>query len=82
MAKRLKLGEMEGYARTFSSYHNWMAGHKRVKARKDGGEGDIVDEMFGKMLEAEPEWRARGESWRDFEVECEWGSVILLARRK
>jgi hypothetical protein len=82
MEKRLKLGEMEGYARTFSSYHNWMAGHEGVKSREDGGEGDIVDEMFDKMLEAEPEWRAMGERWRDFEVESEWGSVILLARRK
>jgi SAM-dependent methyltransferase len=82
MQKRLKLGEVEGYARTFSSYHNWMAGHEGVKSRKDGGEGDIIDEMLDTMLEAEPEWRAKGDQWRDFEVDCEWGSVILLARRK
>ena len=37
MHRRLKLGEMEGYGRTFSSYHNWMAAHPEVKARKDGG---------------------------------------------
>jgi hypothetical protein len=59
-----------------------MAGHEGLKSREDGGEGDIVDEMFDKMLEAEPEWRAMGERWRDLEVESEWGSVILLARRK
>lgn len=82
MQKRLKLGEMEGYARTFSSYHNWMAGNEGIKARKDGGEGDIVDEMFDKMLEAEPKWKAMGDKWRDLEVDSEWGSVILLARRK
>ncbi|TVY54072.1 Trans-aconitate 3-methyltransferase [Lachnellula suecica] len=52
------------------------------KARKDGGEGDIVDEMFDKMLEVEPEWKAAGDKWRDFEVENEWGSVILMARKK
>ena len=46
------------------------------------GEGDIIDEMFDKMLEAEPEWKKAGEGWRDVEVENEWGSVILLARRK
>jgi hypothetical protein len=34
------------------------------------------------LVEAEPEWRAMGDKWRDFEVESEWGSVILLARRK
>jgi hypothetical protein len=82
MAKRLKLGEVEGYARTFSSFHTWAAEHPERKARKDGGEGDIVDEMFDKMLEVEPEWKAAGENWRDFEVENEWGSVILLARKK
>jgi SAM-dependent methyltransferase len=82
MFKRLKLGEMEGYARTFSTYHNWMAAHEGVKAKKDGGEGDIVDEMFEKMLEVEPDWKAKGEAWRDFEVENEWGSVILLAMKK
>ncbi len=26
MHKRLNLGEMEGYVRTFSSFHNWMGG--------------------------------------------------------
>jgi SAM-dependent methyltransferase len=82
MSRRLKLGEMEGYARTFSSFHNWAAENKDRKARKDGGEGDIVDEMFDKMLEVEPEWKKAGENWRDVEVENEWGSVILLARRK
>jgi len=32
------------------------------------------------MLEAQPKWKV--ENWRDVEVECEWGSVILMARRK
>jgi hypothetical protein len=59
-----------------------MAEHPQQKARKDGGEGDIVDEMFEKMLEVEPEWKKQGENWRDIPVENEWGSVILLARKK
>lgn len=82
MHKKLKLGEVEGYARTFSSYHNWMAEHPEQKARIDGGEGDIVDEMFEKMIEVEPDWKETGEKWREFEVENEWGSFILLARKK
>jgi SAM-dependent methyltransferase len=82
MHKKAKLGEIEGYVRTFSAYHNWMAQHTEEKAKKDGGEGDIVDEMFEKILEAEPEWKAQGENWRDIEVENEWGTVILLARNK
>jgi len=82
MHSTMKLGEMEGYVRTFSSYHNWMAEHPQQKAQKDGGEGDIIDEMFEKMLQVEPEWKKQGENWRDFPVENEWGSVILLARKK
>ncbi|KAG9229757.1 putative Trans-aconitate 3-methyltransferase [Amylocarpus encephaloides] len=82
MHRRLTLGEMEGYARTFSAYHNWAADHPGRKPKKDGGEGDIVDTMFEKMLEVEPEWTEKGGDWRDFEIESEWGSVILLARKK
>lgn len=82
MGKKLKLGEVEGYLRTFSAYFNWMEKHPEREARKNGGEGDIVDEMLDKMREAEPEWKAKGEDWRDFEIENEWGSVILLSRRK
>jgi hypothetical protein len=82
MHRKLKLGEVEGYARTFSSYHNWMAQHPEQKAYKDGGNGDIVDEMFEKMIEAEPDWKETGDKWRDFELENEWGSIILLARKK
>ncbi|RDL38876.1 S-adenosyl-L-methionine-dependent methyltransferase [Venustampulla echinocandica] len=81
MYRRMKLGEIEGYTRTFSSFHAWAAAHPEEKARKDGGKGDILDEMFDKMLEAEPEWREKGDNWRDFEVETEWGSVILMARK-
>jgi len=82
MYKTMKLGEMEGYARTFSAYYRWQAEHPDQKAKAKGGQGDIVDEMFEKMLEVEPEWRKAGAEWRDIEVESEWGSVILLARKK
>jgi hypothetical protein len=82
MHKKAKPGEIEGYVRTFSAYHSWMAQHSEEKARKDGGKGDIVDEMFDKMVEAEAEWRAHWANWRDIEVENEWGTVILLARKK
>ena len=79
MYKTMKLGEMEGYARTFSAYYHRQAAHPDQKSKDKGGQGDIVDEMFEKMLEAEPEWKKRGADWRDIEVESEWGSVVLLA---
>jgi len=82
MWKRLKLGEMEGYLRTFSAYHSWQEAHPDEQSRAKGGKGDVVDRLFDEMLEVEPEWKAKGESWRDFEVESEWGSIILLARKK
>ncbi|KAL3428488.1 ubie coq5 [Phlyctema vagabunda] len=82
MYKTLKLGEVEGYTRTFSAFHGWQEAHPDKISRAKGGEGDLVDEMLDEMLEAEPEWKAQGDAWRDFEVETEWGSAILLARKK
>lgn len=82
MGKRMKLGEVEAYVRTFSAWTNWMEKHPDRGAKKDGGPGDIADEMFEKILEAEPEWKKQGDKWRDIEVENEWGSAILLARKK
>ncbi|KAK0123440.1 hypothetical protein ONS96_010423 [Cadophora gregata f. sp. sojae] len=82
MQRRLKLGEVEGYVRTFSAYWNWMAANPGVKSRREGGEGDVVDEMFDEMRRVEPEWEEKEEKWRDLEVDNEWGSVILMARRK
>lgn len=82
MGKRLKLGEVEGYVRTFSAYWSWVAAHPEEKSRKEGGEGDIVDRMFEEMLGVEEGWGKMGEGWREVEVENEWGSVILMARRR
>ncbi|KAM0325821.1 hypothetical protein ACHAQA_007123 [Verticillium albo-atrum] len=81
MQKRLKLGEFEGYVRTFSAYRSWQDAHPEVKSRAEGGEGDIVDVLFDKMIEAVPAWKAKGEEWRDAEVDSVWGTVIILARR-
>jgi len=82
MYRRLKLGEMEGYAWTFSAYHGWQEAHPEKRSRAEGGEGDVVDEMLDEMLEVEPDWKANGGKWRDFEVDTEWGTIILLARKK
>ncbi|KPM40045.1 hypothetical protein AK830_g6513 [Neonectria ditissima] len=81
MRKNLNLGQFEAYARTFSSYQGWMDAHPEAKSRAQGGDGDIVDLMFDQILEVEPEWKAKGDQWRDVEVETVWGTYILLARR-
>lgn len=82
MYKHLKLGEMESYVRTFSAYHGWLQAHPDRKPRAEGGPGDIVDEMFDKLLEVEPDWQKEGDNWREKVVETEWGSAMLLARKK
>jgi trans-aconitate 3-methyltransferase len=80
MYKSMKLGEMEGYVRSFSCYYRWLEAHPEHKPRQEGGM--VVDEMFEEILKVEPEWQKYGDDWRDIEVESEWGSVVLLARKR
>ncbi|KAI9844843.1 MAG: hypothetical protein M1837_005261 [Sclerophora amabilis] len=80
MRKTMDLGSVMEYVRTWSSYHAWRQAHP------DGNESgiDLVDEMFEKMRDVEPAWREKekGERWRELQVVLEWGSGILLARKR
>lgn len=78
LRRRLKLGECMSYIRTWSSFHAWQEKHPDQKKREEGGNGDVVDIMFDEMRSAETDW-GQGE---DREVEIEWGSGLLLGRRK
>jgi len=80
--KTLKLGELEGYVRTFSAFHGWQAAHPGKKSRANGGEGDVVDLMFEEVVEAVPAWKAKGDEWGDVEVDVVWGTVVLMAKRR
>lgn len=80
--KTMKLGEVEGYTRTFSCFVSWAEGNPDSVARKDGGDGDIIDVMWDEMVAAVPEWKAMGERWREAEVESDWGTYVILARRR
>lgn len=82
MRKTLKLGELEGYTRTYSAFGGWKDAHPEFRSRADGGEGDIVDRMYDEVVAAVPEWEAEGNKWREIEVEAVWGTVLLLARRR
>lgn len=82
MHRKLKLGELMGYARTFSALHGWQESHPDRMSREKGGPGDIIDEAFDEMLGAEPEWKKEGDKWMEKVVEVEWGSYILMAQRK
>lgn len=82
LRKKMKLGEVEAYTRTFSAYTSWKDAHPEVKSRADGGEGDVVDVMWDQMVDSVPEWKALGEEWREAEVVSDWGTYILMARRR
>lgn len=81
--KTLKLGELEGYVRTYSSFSGWKNVHPEKKSRAEGGDGDVVDLMFDEIVAAVPEWKALGDGrWKDVEVDTVWGTVLLMAKRR
>ncbi|KAI1434479.1 hypothetical protein GGR50DRAFT_662637 [Xylaria sp. CBS 124048] len=82
LRKTMQLGEVEGYLRTFSCYSNWQHAHPEIKSRADGGNGDIVDIMLDQMVDSVPEWRAMGENWREADAVCDFGTYVIMARRK
>ncbi|KAK3324034.1 methyltransferase-like protein [Cercophora scortea] len=81
--KTIKLGELEGYVRTFSAFSGWQSAHPERKSRAEGGEGDVVDLLFDEVVAAVPEWKALGDDqWREVAVDVVWGTVILMAKRR
>lgn len=82
LRRRLKLGELASYIRTFSAFSGWRSDHAEMKCRADGGEGDIVDLMFDEVVAAVPEWKAAGDRWAEIEVDAIWGTVLLMAKRR
>ncbi len=78
LRRKLKLGECMNYIRTWSSVHAWQEKHPDQRKREEVGNGDIVDMMFDEMKSVETDW----DRDQDREVEIEWGSGLLLARRK
>ncbi len=76
--RKLKLGDCMDYIRTWSAVNAWQENHPDHKKREEGGMGDVVDRMFDKMKSVETDW-GQGE---EKELEVEWGTGLLLARRK
>ena len=77
MERCLTVGEMKGYLRTFSNFHEWQRQNSDHQARSADGSGDVIDEMF--------EEAAKGTEWfRDESnmVDIEWGSGVVMARKK
>lgn len=76
MSRRLRVGECKEYVRTWSAYHGWQEAHPGVGKRAEGGKGDVVDAMFDEIVQAE------GWESEEMEVDIEWGSGLLMARRR
>ncbi|KAI9799403.1 MAG: hypothetical protein M1833_004103 [Piccolia ochrophora] len=81
LSKKMTLRDCKSYIRTWSAFHAWVEAHPGVKKAEDGGRGDVVDEMFDKMVDAEDDWQ-QADRWPELEVRVEWGSGLLLARRR
>ena len=79
----MTLEDFGNYIRTFSAYHNWAEDHKDEKPKTEGGSGDVVDHMFTEMLTSGGEhFESLSTNWDESKVEVQWGTVILMARRK
>jgi len=63
--------------RTWSAFHHWSEAHPEKKKRRDGGEGDVVDWCFDEIVAHDGRWGDEG-----WEVEVEYESFLLMARRK
>ncbi|TKA56320.1 hypothetical protein B0A49_08927 [Cryomyces minteri] len=77
LTKKLKLGECKKYIRTWSAYHGWQEAHPGMKKRSAGGNGDVIDQMFDDIANVVQDFKDEEK-----EVQIEWGSGLLMARRK
>ncbi|KAI9839196.1 MAG: hypothetical protein M1819_003189 [Sarea resinae] len=81
MHRATKLGALKDYVRTWSAFHSWQEANPDRKRRSEGGPGDLTDDLLDDIVASEKEFR-EAENWEEKEVEMEWGSGILLARKK
>lgn len=74
--KRMTVAQSMDYMRTWSSFHDWEKKHPDDKKRSEGGSGDLIDWIYDDMKKA--------ECWGDdnMMLDIEWGSGLLLARKK
>ena len=77
----MRIGEAMNAFRTWSAVHRWGEENPGRKSREEGGEGDVMDEIFDEVRETEGEWKA-DEAWLERNVEMDWGTGLVIARRK
>lgn len=77
MEKSLSIAEAKDYYRTWSSFHGWQEAHPEQIARNKGGKGDLMDHMVDLMAEKDAFFKDEANV-----VTMEWGSALVMARRK
>ena len=81
LSRTMTLHDCMNYIRTWSSFHGWQEKHPESIRREDGGDGDVIDEMLDEMVRSEPKWQGDPKI-KGKEVVIEWGTGLLLARRR
>lgn len=70
----MPLDAAESYFRTASSFHNWQTANPDKIAKRNGGEGDIIDAMMQEIKDA--------TGWTHTStVNVHWPTVAVLARK-
>jgi SAM-dependent methyltransferase len=81
MEQRMTVGQNMEYIRTSSSFHGWQEAHPDRKSKSSGGNGDCIDELFEEIAEVEDDWK-NDQNWLEKEIALEWGTGLVLARKK
>ena len=81
MEQRMTVAQNMEFIRTTSSFHGWQEAHPERKSRAWGGKGDCIDELFDEIAEAEDDWKDE-QNWLAKEINVEWGTGLVLARKK
>ncbi|KAF2423477.1 S-adenosyl-L-methionine-dependent methyltransferase [Tothia fuscella] len=74
--KKMTMKQSMDYMRTWSSFHEWEKLHPNDKKRSEARSGDLIDWMYDEMKKAE------GWTDEDMELDIEWGSGLLMARKR
>lgn len=81
MEQRMTVAQNMQYIRTSSSFHGWQEAHPDRKSRSAGGKGDCIDDLFDEIAEVEEDWK-KEQNWLEKQVDVEWGTGLVLARRR
>lgn len=76
MTQTVTLAACKEYIKTWSAYHAWREAHPPPSTTTD-----IVDDLFDHMRRQEDAWKD-DPNWMQLEVRIDWGSTLILARRK